>query len=85
MELSQLKYFIISAESSSFADAANKLFVSRQALSKSITSLEAELGTTLFERTKGGIMLTKTGLWLYPTLKEKLNYFDGLAEEVAQV
>ena len=83
MELSQLKYFIISAESSSFADAANKLFVSRQALSKSITSLEAELGTTLFERTKGGIMLTKTGLWLYPTLKEKLNYFDGLAEEVA--
>ena len=49
MELRQLKYFLAVADARSFVSAAGELFVSRQAVSKAVGQLEAELGVELFD------------------------------------
>ena len=52
MNQNHLDYFIAISEAGSFTEAARRLFVSRQALSRSINALESELGVTLFARGK---------------------------------
>ena len=64
MELRQLQYFLMVAQEQSFAKAAKKTYVSQQALSKSVLSLEQELGVPLFERLPHGVELTEYGLTL---------------------
>ena len=44
MELRQLKYFLAVSDARSFVSAANTLYISRQAISKAVGQLEAELG-----------------------------------------
>lgn len=61
MDIQQVQYYLALTESSSFAKAADSLFISRQGLSKSITILEKELGVSLFCRTSNGIELTESG------------------------
>ena len=48
MEIQQLRYFVHAACCSSFREAAEGLFVTRAALGKAISTLEAELGQPLF-------------------------------------
>lgn len=61
MHLTQLKYFVECATSYSFAQASSKLYISQQALSRSISALESELNTTLFNKSNQGISLTAEG------------------------
>lgn len=61
MELRQLEYFMQICESGSIQKAANKLFMTQQAVSKSIASLEREMGAPLFYRTAKGVFLTQFG------------------------
>ena len=61
MDYKQLKFFRKICEEKSINRAAQKLFISQQALSKSIAKLEEELGTPLFIRTSGGVRLTPAG------------------------
>ena len=61
MTILQLKYVIMIANSGSFREAANRLFVSQPALSTTIKELESEIGIQLFERTNKGIRVTKSG------------------------
>lgn len=61
MTILQLKYAITIANSGSFREAANRLFVSQPALSTTIKELEEEIGVQLFERTNKGIRVTKSG------------------------
>ena len=61
MTILQLKYAITIANSGSFREAANRLFVSQTALSTTMKELEEEIGIQLFERTNKGIRVTKSG------------------------
>ena len=49
MTITQLKYVVTIAKSTSMRDAAGKLYVSQPALSASIRDLEEELGILIFE------------------------------------
>jgi DNA-binding transcriptional LysR family regulator len=60
-KLRALEYFIASAQAGSFAGAARQLDVSVPSIHKLIVSLEAQLGTRLFERTHKGLTLTASG------------------------
>lgn len=53
MELTQLKYFKVLAETENLTKTAEKLYLSTPALSGSINRLEHELGMTLFDRASG--------------------------------
>jgi DNA-binding transcriptional LysR family regulator len=61
MELLQLKYFQVAARMQHMTQAARSLHISQPALSKMIASLEAELGTKLFEREPKSIRLNEHG------------------------
>lgn len=60
-ELRHLRCFLAVAEELSFSAAANRLYMSQQALSRTVAQLERELGTRLFERTSRSVALTLAG------------------------
>lgn len=61
MTLNQLYYFQAVARTENFREAAENLYISQPSLSRSIDTLEKELGVTLFDRTGRGVTLTKSG------------------------
>lgn len=61
MTLTQLKYVIEVANSSSMNEAAKRLFISQPSLSAAIRELEMEVGIEIFRRTNRGISLTPAG------------------------
>ncbi len=65
MTLLQLEHFVYTAEYKSLSTAATKLYTSHSTLSRSISSLENELGVTLITRSAKGITLTDAGKVFY--------------------
>ncbi len=61
MTLNQLLYFQTVSEYENYHKAAEKLYLSQPSLSRSISTLEEELGVMLFEKQGRGIVLTKAG------------------------
>lgn len=61
MELRQLKYFLSLLEHGNFNRAADALFITQPALSKSMRALEEDLGVQLLERTASGVIPTLYG------------------------
>jgi DNA-binding transcriptional LysR family regulator len=64
MENFRLKVFRTVADEASFRRAAERLHLSQPAVSQQIHALEEELSTTLFDRGKGRIRLTESGVIL---------------------
>lgn len=61
MNLRDLSYLVAVAEEGHFGRAAAACFVSQPTLSTQIRKLERELGVTLVERARGGVLLTPVG------------------------
>ncbi|MEA4813584.1 MAG: LysR family transcriptional regulator [Oscillospiraceae bacterium] len=61
MEIQQLKYFIVLCNDRNFEKSAEKLFISPQALRKSIKKLEYEIETPLFYKKGNHLLLTPAG------------------------
>lgn len=72
MELRQLKYFVKTAETLNFSEAARALFVTQSTLSQQIRQLEQEMDTLLFERDSHSVQLTESGERLLPLAKRTL-------------
>jgi len=68
MNIEQLHYVKVVAETGSITVAATRLFVTQSAISQSIVAIEKELGTTLFHRSRRGTTLTDDGKWIVPRL-----------------
>lgn len=65
LDLKQLQYFIVSAETGSFSEAAGILYTTQSNVSKAIKTLEKTVGATLFVRQPRGIVLTAHGKHVY--------------------
>ena len=61
MEQRQLLNFLSVCEEKSITKAADRRFITRQGLSKSLRDLEEELGVKLFKRRRNGVELTEYG------------------------
>ena len=61
MDFEALRAFVAVAETGSFSRAAAQIYLTQPAVSKRIGTLEAELGTRLFDRIGRGIHLTEAG------------------------
>ena len=59
MNLKHLSYFVDISKRESFTKAADDIYVSQSALSKSVKSLEQELNVTLIDRTSKSFNLTE--------------------------
>ena len=60
-ELRHLRAFVAVAQTRNFTRAAERLHLAQQAVSKSVSQLERELGVTLLERTTREVRLTAAG------------------------
>lgn len=78
MNMIQLNYFIKVCDEGSISRAAQKLFISKQGLSRSIQNLEDELGTPLLIRTLSGIQLTGSGHAVYQYAKQILGNYHAM-------
>lgn len=61
MEIRQIQYFLSIVSTGSFSQAADELYIGQSSLSKTIISLEKELGVSLFDRSKRKVVLTEAG------------------------
>lgn len=76
MEIRVLRYFITVARYESISGAANYLHLSQPTLSRQLSDLEKELGTTLFIRGNRKISLTEEGMFLVEKAKEIIDLVD---------
>lgn len=74
--LSLYHVFLTIAESKSISEAADKLFISQPAVSKSLQKLENSLGVILITRNSRGINLTREGEIFYNYLKNAFETID---------
>jgi LysR family hydrogen peroxide-inducible transcriptional activator len=80
MNLRDLHYFVVLAETKHFGEASQRCYVSQPTLSMQIKKLEESLGVRLFERTNKQVFLTGEGLILLNTAKKILLLVDELKE-----
>jgi len=85
VDIRQLKYFLVIANSGSFSQAAKKIYVVQSALSHNIAQLEDELGTQLFERHPRGVKLTKAGELLCDYATQILDIVTQAKNEIGNV
>lgn len=85
MTLTQIKYFVKTAETCNFTQAASELYITQQVLSKQIQALEKEIGFALFSReNRRRVELTEAGALMFDTWKPLLEQTeDALARGVA--
>lgn len=85
MEVRQLRYFLQICESGSLLKAADSLYISHQALSKSLAALETELGAPLFFRTSRGVVLTQLGGALKEQARVVVDEMDRLTSGITEL
>ena len=84
MNLKHLSYFVDISKRESFTKAADDIYVSQSALSKSVKSLEQELNVTLIDRTSKSFNLTEEGRILYVEGEKLLQYIDEGQDEIIE-
>lgn len=85
MNIQKLEYLIVISEEQNFSRAAQKLFVSQPALSKSLTALESELGFPLIERHHDGLRPTPEGLIYINAAKKMVAIKNEMEEQISQL
>jgi DNA-binding transcriptional LysR family regulator len=80
LDLGQVRAFAITAEQLHFGRAAERLFLTQQALSKRIRQLERTLGEPLFVRGTRGVELTSAGHRFLPHARQLLAAADAAAQ-----
>ena len=82
MTITQITHFIAVAETLSFTQAANMLYVSQPAISKSISKLEEHFGFKLFERNENTLMLTAAGAKIYEFLSNTSESYRTIIDDI---
>lgn len=84
MKLSSLRYLVSFADEGSISRAAERCHVSQPTLSIALQNLEAELGVSLIERSKGHVSLTDLGHQVVAQARKALDEAHRV-EQVAQL
>ena len=69
MDTKSLICFAALVEEGNMRKVSSRLFISQQGMSRIIINLEKELGYTLFERKREGMVPTKEGIRLYESVR----------------
>lgn len=82
MTITQLRYFVVAAQTENLLKAAAALYVSQSSLSKNIASLEKELGVELFDRNGKSLRLNESGGQFLAGCQKMLGEFDSVLESL---
>jgi DNA-binding transcriptional LysR family regulator len=76
MNIKQLRYVVAIANTGTFREASEQLYVSQPSMSIAVKDLETELGFKIFERLNTGVSLTISGERFYEQAQSVLRDFD---------
>lgn len=82
LDVRYLQYVIEIAREGNMTKAAQNLFLTQSSLSQYLAKLEAELGTPLFERTRGELRLTQAGSLYVETALRMVEMQKKLMEDL---
>ncbi len=85
IDISKLKTFVTVADLGSFSKASEILYITQPAITQQIKSLEKTIGSKLFQRQGGKMVLTEEGKRIYDIAKLLLASYEGLMEEMARI
>ena len=85
LKLNQLRDFIAVAKNGSLRAAAREISIAQPSLTKSIQTLEEELGAPLFERSARGAILTPSGAAFLPRAQLVMEELRRAREVVSQL
>ena len=85
MEIKNLRYFLAVAREENMSKAAEQLHVSQPTLSKTLKSLEEELGKKLFVRHSFSISLTDEGMLLRDRAQDLVSMSDKIEQEFSSL
>ena len=85
MEIHELSAFLAVAETGSFSQAAEHLFLTQPAVSKRIAALESRLGVRLFDRIGHRINLTEAGRQLRPRARDLLDEISDIHRSLSNL
>ncbi|WP_254894510.1 LysR family transcriptional regulator [Chromobacterium haemolyticum] len=85
MEIYQLRTFVTVAQQGHLTQAAELLHLSQPAVTAQIKALEEEVGMQLFERSAGGVSLTRIGQELLPQAQAILGAASGIINHARQL
>ena len=80
MNINQLRQFVSVARHGSMTKAASELYMTQQALSKTMQLLQDELGCQLFTRTSHGVQLTSFGNHIFGIALSMVQNYDSCSE-----
>ena len=84
INLNHYRTFWVVAQSKSYADASNKLNVTKTAIAKNIQQLEDQLNTKLFYRESRGVILTADGENFYKFVDRGFSEIEAGEKLIAQ-
>jgi len=82
MKIENLKAFLVIVEHGSFSAAADALYTTQSSISKQLQQLEAELDTTLFNRSTRKFVLTESGRILCKRAAEIVREYHLMIDEI---
>lgn len=85
MTSQQIEYFLAVARNLSFTKAAEQLYVTQPAISRQISSLESDLGFTLFDRASRKTSLTPEGELFYHTFSDFANVLADTVQRAREL
>ena len=85
VQIQQLRYVVALSEERHFTRAAQRLHVRQPSLSQQLKALEAELGTALFDRSRGDVTLTAAGEAFLPWARQALADLDSARADVREL
>jgi len=83
LDLGAVRTFLAVVDDGHFTDAADRLGMTQQAVSKRIARLESDLGAPLLNRSRSGVRLTEDGAAFLPHARALISLADQAAGMVA--
>jgi DNA-binding transcriptional LysR family regulator len=81
MTINQLKYFLTLAQTLNYTKASKQLYLTQSHLSKTIVTIEQEIGVQLFIRSKRNVRLTQAGELFYAEISNLVSTFDSIIDK----
>ena len=82
MNYTYMKVFYTVAKHQNISSAAKELDVTQPAVSRIISNMEKEYNTSLFVRSKNGVMLTREGNRLYESIKSPFKQLEKIEADI---
>ena len=83
MNYTYMKVFYTVAKHQNISSAAKELDVTQPAVSRIISNIEKEYNTTLFFRSKNGVVLTREGNRLYESIKNPFKQLEKIETDIS--